>query len=236
MLEIKNVSKSFGGIQALNNVNMVIEEGKITSLIGPNGAGKTTLFNAITGTIPPDSGKIEFLGEEITGMRSYEISRKGITRTYQQKNVFPNLSVFENVYAGMLKDELKRSEKEEEVYQFLDFLGLSDKTQHVVSELPPLEIKLVELGRSLAAHPKLLLLDELVGGLIASETGKICEKVETLKDRGYTIFQIGHEMGPILGTSDWAIVLDKGAKLAEGTSTEIRKNEDVKAVYLESSG
>jgi len=236
MLKIKNIYKSFGGLQALENVSLTIEEGKIWSLIGPNGAGKTTLFNVITGTLPADSGKIEFMGEDITGMSLYEICRKGIARTYQQKNIFPNLSVLDNVMAGMLKDSINLKRRKEKVHQILELLGLLGKAEYVVSSLSPLDIKLVELGRTLATTPKLILLDELVGGLVASETEKICEIIKILWDRGYTIFQIGHEIRPIMRTSDWVFVLDKGSKIAEGTSEEIRNNKNVQSVYLESEG
>jgi len=202
-------------------------------LIGPNGAGKTTLFNLITGTLPADSGKIEFMGEDITDMKPHEICRKGIARTYQQKNLFPNLSVFDNVVAGMLKDSIEEQRRKEKVYEILEFLGLEEKEKEIVSSLPPLDSKLVELGRALATTPKLILLDELVGGLIPTEIEKICEIVETLRDRGYTIFQIGHEIRPIMRTSDWIFVLDEGCKIAEGLPEEIRNNKDVQSVYLE---
>ena len=233
MLMIRNLHKRFGGLHALENVSLVLESRKIWSLIGPNGAGKTTLFNLITGTLPADSGKIEFMGEDITDMKPHEICRKGIARTYQQKNLFPNLSVFDNVVAGMLKDSMEEQRRKERVYEILEFLGLEEKEKEIVSSLPPLDSKLVELGRALATTPKLILLDELVGGLIPTEIEKICQIVETLRDRGYTIFQIGHEIRPIMRTSDWIFVLDEGCKIAEGLPEEIRNNKDVQSVYLE---
>ncbi len=233
MLMIRNLHKRFGGLHALENVSLVVESGKIWSLIGPNGAGKTTLFNLITGTLPADSGKIEFMGEDITDMKPHEICRKGIARTYQQKNLFPNLSVFDNVVAGMLKESMEEQRRKERVYEILEFLGLEEKERDIVSSLPPLDSKLVELGRALATTPKLILLDELIGGLIPTEIEKICEIVETLRDRGYTIFQIGHEIRPIMRTSDWIFVLDEGCKIAEGSPEEIRDNKDVQTVYLE---
>jgi len=233
MLEIRNLHKRFGGLHALESISLTLESGKIWSLIGPNGAGKTTLFNTITGTLPVDSGKIEFMGEDITYMKPHEICRKGIARTYQQKNLFPNLSVFDNVVAGMLKDSIEGHKRRERVYEILEFLGLQEKEKNIVSGLPPLDGKLVELGRALATAPKLMLLDELIGGLIPTEIEKICEIVETLRDRGYTIFQIGHEIRPIMRTSDWIFVLDEGCKIAEGLPEEIRNNKDVQSVYLE---
>ena len=233
MLMIRNLHKRFGGLHALENVSLVLESRKIWSLIGPNGAGKTTLFNLITGTLPADSGKIEFMGEDITDMKPYEICRKGIARTYQQKNLFPNLSVFDNVVAGMLKESMEEQRRKERVYEILEFLGLEEKEKEIVSSLPPLDSKLVELGRALATTPKLILLDELVGGLVPTEIEKICQIVETLRDQGYTVFQIGHEIRPIMRTSDWIFVLDEGCKIAEGLPEEIRDNKDVQSVYLE---
>ncbi len=233
MLMIRNLHKRFGGLHALENVSLVLESRKIWSLIGPNGAGKTTLFNLITGTLPADSGKIEFMGEDITDMKPHEICRKGIARTYQQKNLFPNLSVFDNVVAGMLKESMEEQRRKERVYEILEFLGLEKKEKEIVSSLPPLDSKLVELGRALATTPKLILLDELVGGLVPTEIEKICQIVETLRDQGYTIFQIGHEIRPIMRTSDWIFVLDEGCKIAEGSPEEIRDNKDVHSVYLE---
>ncbi len=233
MLKLSNVSKKFGGIQALEGVSLTLEKGKIWSMIGPNGAGKTTLFNLITGTVPADSGKIEFMGEDITYMKPHEICRNGIARTYQQKNLFSNLSVFDNVIAGMLKDSLEEQRRKKKVYEILKFLGLEEAEKEIVSSLPPLDCKLVELGRALATNPKLILLDELIGGLISTETEKICQIIETLRDKGYTIFQIGHEIRPIMKTSNWIFVLDEGCKIAEGLPEEIRNNKDVHEVYLE---
>ena len=233
MLEIRNLHKSFGGLHALEDVSLTLGSGKIWSMIGPNGAGKTTLFNVITGTLPADSGKIQFMSEDITNMKPYEICRKGIARTYQQRNLFPNLSVFDNVIAGMLKDRKEEQRRKERVYEVLEFLGLEEKEKDSVSGLRPLDCKLVELGRALATSPKLILLDELIAGLIPSETERICVIIETLRDRGYTIFQVGHEIRPIMKTSDWIFVLDEGCTIAQGLPEEIRNNKDVQSVYLE---
>jgi len=233
MLEIKGLFKHFGGIHAIEDVSLRLERGKIWSLIGPNGAGKTTLFNLITGALPADSGKIEFIGEDITSLKPYTICRKGITRTYQQKNLFPRLSVYENVVAGMFKDTIDQKIRKKRVYEVLDYLGIREKEDELVSNLPPLDGKLVELGRALATNPQLILLDELIGGLLPSETEKICEIVQDLKSEGYTIFQIGHEIGPIMKTSDWVFVLDEGSILAEGVPDEIKNNKKVLDVYLE---
>jgi branched-chain amino acid transport system ATP-binding protein len=233
MLKIMNISKSFGGVHALNEVSLFLERGKIWSLIGPNGAGKTTLFNVITGTLTADSGEVEFIDENITNMKPYDVCRKGIARTYQLKNLFPHLTVYENIVAGMFKDSIDEKQRGERVDEILEFLGLQKHKYDSVAALSPLASKLVELGRALATNPQLILLDELIGGLLPAETDKICEIVETLRDRDQTIFQIGHEMGPIMKTSDWIFVLDEGRKIAEGTPKAIKENQDVHEVYLE---
>jgi branched-chain amino acid transport system ATP-binding protein len=233
MLEIRNVCKRFKGLQALQEVSITLQEGRIWSLIGPNGAGKTTLFNLITGVLPADSGQIEFLGTEVTHWKPHEICRLGIARTYQQKNLFPNLSVYDNIAAGTLKEKLGERERRERVEEILKLIGLLGKRGEVVSSLPPLASKLAELGRALATVPRMILLDELIGGLVPAETEEICAVIEALKGKGFTIFQIGHEMGPIMRTSDWIFVLDEGRKIAEGTPQQIRSNQAVHDVYLE---
>lgn len=233
MLEIRNIEFAFGGLKALQGFSMTVEKDKIFSLIGPNGAGKTTLFNVIGGSLRPDSGSVVFMGKDITRMKPHEICREGIARTYQVKNIFPNLSVFDNVMAGMLKDSIDKKSREEKVYEILDFLKLRAIEKTIVSNLTPLESKLVELARAMATSPKLILLDELLGGLLPSETDKICDIVEILRDRGHTIFQIGHEIKPIMRTSDWIYVLDRGCYVADGPPDEIRNNKAVLSCYLE---
>lgn len=233
MLKIENVHKHFRGLHAINDVSLVLTKGKIWSLIGPNGAGKTTLFNLITGALSADEGKIEFEGIDITNKRSFEICRMGIVRTYQLRNVFLNLSVYENIAAGTMKDQIDEATEKKRIQELIDFLELTRYQAQIVANLPPLQSKMVELGRSLATSPRIILLDELIGGLLPSETKHICEIIKKLKDRGFTIFQIGHEIGPIMEISDWVFVLDEGRKIAEGTPEEVRNNREVQNVYLE---
>jgi branched-chain amino acid transport system ATP-binding protein len=233
MLEIRDVHKRFKGLHALSGVSITLTRGKIWSLIGPNGAGKTTLFNLITGALPADAGTVEFMGTNITHTKPYDICRLGISRTYQHKNLFPHLSVYDNIAAGMLKDPSDEQVRRENAEQIMAFLGIQDRAGVTVSNLPPLDSKLVELGRALATRPQLMLLDELIGGLLPGETERICEIIEMLKGRELTIFQIGHEMAPIMKTSDWIFVLDEGRKIAEGTPEQVRNNPEVHDVYLE---
>ncbi len=233
ILRVESVSLAFGGLKALDGASLYVEEGKIFSLIGPNGAGKTTLFNVISGTLKSDSGRVEFKGRNITGLPPYEICRAGISRTFQLKNTFPNLTVFQNVEAGLLKDSLEKTQREEKVWELLEFLKIERIAGSVVSSITPLESKLVELARALATNPRLILLDELIGGLLPAETEKVCDIVEILRDKGFTILQVGHEIRPIMRTSDRIFVLDQGRNVADGTPEEIRNNEDVMSCYLE---
>jgi branched-chain amino acid transport system ATP-binding protein len=233
MLEVTGVGISFGGLKALDNVGIYVEQGSICSLIGPNGAGKTTLFNVISGVLRADSGRIDFRGRNITGLRPYQICQAGIAKTYQLRNNFPNLTVYENIRSGFLKDALSHRTRCRRTDEVLELMKLTDKADAVVSNLPPLDSKLVDLGRALATSAKLILLDELIGGLLPSETDQICDIVLDLRDKGYTIFQIGHEMKPIMRTSQKIFVLDQGVLIAEGTPEEIRTNPAVLSCYLE---
>ncbi len=233
MLSLTSVHKRFRGVHALDGVSLELTGGKIWSMIGPNGAGKTTLFNIITGMLPADSGRIIFKGKEITNRPAFEVCRRGIARTYQHKNLFPNLTVAENITAGMWKDPAGERARRRRLEEIVSFLGLTGKGRAPVSDLSPLDSKLVELGRALATNPVLILLDELLGGLLPPETERICTIIEALRVRGHTIFQIGHEMGPIMKVSDWIFVLSEGRKVAEGTPEEVRTNPLVHDVYLE---
>lgn len=233
ILEAENIKVSFGGLKALDGASLYVEEGKVFSLIGPNGAGKTTFFNVIAGSLRPNSGKIRFMGQDITSLKSHEICKKGIARTFQLKNAFLNLNVFENVKAGLLKSKINKTAMRERVFEILEFLDIGEIAEKTVSEITPLEAKFVELGRALATSPKLVLLDELIGGLLPSETEQICTIVEKLRERGYSVLQIGHEIKPIMRTSDRVFVQDQGRKVADGTPEEIRRNEEVISCYLE---
>jgi ABC-type branched-subunit amino acid transport system ATPase component len=233
MLSVSGVGISFGGLRALNDVHVEVEQGTVCSLIGPNGAGKTTLFNVITGVLQADSGRIEYMGQDITQLRPYQICHIGIAKTYQLRNNFPNLSVFENVRSGLLKDDISRKERDAATWQILERMELTSRARELAVNLPPLDNKLLDLARALATNPRLILLDELIGGLMPAETEKISDIILELKDEGYTIFQIGHEMKPIMRTSDQVLVLDQGCPVAFGVPEEIQCNADVLACYLE---
>ena len=233
MLEVRNISIAFGGLKALDDVSLYVEEGRIFGLIGPNGAGKTTLFNVITGSLYAERGRVQFMGKDITGLKPHVICREGIARTFQLRNTFPNLTVSDNILAGMLKDHTNPNQRREKVLEIMEFLGIDEISKAIVSNIPPLASKLVELARALATGPKMILLDELISGLIPSETEKICDIIETLRERGFTIFQVGHEIKPIMRTSDRIFVLDQGRNVADGPPEEIKNNKDVLSCYLE---
>lgn len=233
MLEVENISIAFGGLKALDNVSLYVKEGKIFSMIGPNGAGKTTLFNVITGSLHAERGRVTFMGKDITGLKPHVICREGIARTFQLRNTFSNLTVFDNIMAGMLKDHTNPNQRREKVREIMEFLGIDEMAKAIVSNIPPLASKLVELARALATGPKMILLDELISGLIPSETEKICDIIETLREKGFTIFQVGHEIKPIMRTSDRIFVLDQGHNVADGPPEEIKNNKDVLSCYLE---
>jgi branched-chain amino acid transport system ATP-binding protein len=233
MLEVENISIAFGGLKALDNVSLYVEEGRIFSMIGPNGAGKTTLFNVITGSLHAERGRVTFMDKDITGLKPHVICQEGIARTFQLRNTFPNLTVFDNIMAGMLKDHTNPNQRREKVREIMEFLEIDEIAKAIVSNIPPLASKLVELARALATGPKMILLDELISGLIPSETEKICDIIETLRERGFTIFQVGHEIKPIMRTSDRIFVLDQGRNVADGPPEEIKNNKDVLSCYLE---
>ncbi|MEM2883083.1 MAG: ABC transporter ATP-binding protein [Nitrososphaerales archaeon] len=231
LLTVKNVTKRFGGLVALNDVSFEIKEKEIVGIIGPNGAGKTTLFNVITGFYHPDAGRIIFNGVDITKFRPDQICSLGLTRTFQLVKPFKDLTVFENILIGAL---LKRSkaaavEKAEKVLKDLDL----EKMRNVpVKNIPIAERKIVEAARALATEPKMLLLDEVAAGLNPTETVKILETLKKVREQGVTLCLVEHVMRFIMGISERILVLDRGVKIAEGPPSEIAANESVIQAYL----
>lgn len=232
LLELQRVTKNFGGLCAINNVNMAIEKGEIRGLIGPNGAGKTTLFNLITGFLRLDKGSVVFNGEDISNLRPDQICKKGIARTFQLGKHFSRMTVFENVLVGAYcrtNDELTAKKESEKV---LRFLNLYDKRNIETEELTPAERKITELGRALATSPSLLLLDEIMAGLNAVEIETMKRIILDLHKMGLTIVIVEHLMDAIMSISNKISVLSYGKLLAEGTPKEICNNEDVIKAYL----
>jgi branched-chain amino acid transport system ATP-binding protein len=233
MLEVQGLIKSFGGLTAINNLNLAIEEGEIVGLIGPNGAGKTTFFNLVSGFLKPDCGKIIFKGKNITGLKPHVICRKGIARTFQIVKPFPKLTTFKNIRIGAYhRSSSNRKLIDERVEEILNFLGLEEKKNMLGSDLTIADRKNLELGRSLATNPKLLLLDEIMGGLNPVEQGRMINVVKRLNQEGITSLVIEHNMRAIMLCSHRIIVLNYGEKIADGTPEQVAKNQNVIKVYL----
>ena len=247
LLSIEEITKEYDGIIALDRLSLKVEQGSIKGLIGPNGAGKSTLFHLISGVEKPDSGKIYFKGSNITSMESHERSGLGLGRTFQTLQIWGNMTVVENVMAGMnrrLKGGLfsygfwlpwiRRSEREalKEAKEILDSLGLLGKWESMASQLPYGKQKLLELGRALAMKPELLLLDEPASGLTLNEMQQLSERILQIRREGVTIFIVEHHMGMVMGIAEEIAVLHNGKLIAEGTPDEVRRNSEVIEAYL----
>lgn len=246
-LVLENVSKRFGGLLAVNNLDLEVPKGKILSLIGPNGAGKTTVFNMITGVYPPTEGQIQYKGKVLNNLRSSRIIAQGIARTFQNIRLFKSMTVLENVQVGMhcrtrsgpVRALLKtRFEKREETeitqksMEILEFMGLIDNRNDYASNLPYGEQRRLEIARAMATQPELLLLDEPAAGMNPKETAELMDLIIKLRDTGLTIFLVEHDMRLVMGISEIVTVLDYGQKIAEGTPKEIQQNEQVIEAYL----
>lgn len=247
LLSIVEITKEYDGIKALDRVSLNLEKGQIKGLIGPNGAGKSTLFHLISGIERPDSGEIYFKGREITTMKSHEISSLGIGRTFQTLQIWGNMTVVENVMAGMNRrlrgglfsyglwlPRVKKSEREalKEAKEILDALGLLGKWESMASQLPYGKQKLLELGRALAMKPELLLLDEPASGLTHTEIEQLSRQISKIQQEGGTLFIVEHRMGLVMEIADEIAVLNHGKIIAEGTPDEVRKNSQVMEAYL----
>lgn len=240
ILRLEKVSKSFGGLMAVNYVSLSVAKGELRALIGPNGAGKTTLLNLITGIHAASSGRILFKGEEITNLPPERISRKGISRTLQVTSLFPGLSVYENIRVAVQSRKAFLnpfvaadgwSDVREKTEAMLELTGLSDKAQAVCSELSYGDQRILEMGVALATDPELLLLDEPTAGLNARESLALVRRMRGLL-AGRTILLIEHDMSVVMELSDRVTVLHYGEVLAEGSPAEIMENAEVRRVYL----
>jgi len=235
ILEVKDLRKTFGGLVATNRVDFHVDQGNIVGLIGPNGAGKTTLFNLISGALVPTSGKIVYQGEDITGLRPYQICRKGIARTFQQIKLFTNMTVLENTRVGVTfgrSADIQGPGVEDLSFELLDFVGLGGMEKGLAKDLPIGSQKRLEVARALATGPKLLLLDEVMAGLNPTEVGQAIELIKRIRDRGMTLFLVEHVMKAIMGLCDQIIVLHYGVKIAEGPPAAIVANQKVNEIYL----
>lgn len=234
ILSVENVSKRFGGLLALNKVNMSVQEGQIFGIIGPNGAGKTTLFNAINGVFPPTEGRIKFRGEDVTGLQPFDMSKRGLARTYQVVRPLTELTVRENVTVGACfgRENLPLEKAEKVADEVIDFVGLSDRRNMLSGKLNVAQKKRLEMARALAARPVLILLDEVLAGLNPQEVHDMLAVVRKIREQGVTIIMIEHLMHAVMNLSDRVFVLDYGAPIAEGTPQEITNHPKVIEAYL----
>jgi branched-chain amino acid transport system ATP-binding protein len=235
ILEGEKVTKTFGGLTAVHNVDFDINQGEIVGLIGPNGAGKTTLFNLISGALSTTGGEIRYKDEKITSLKPNKICKRGIARTFQLIKLFGNMTVFENVFLASLfgvSTETNKSNAKKESMALLEFVGLSPAKTTAAKDLTLANQKRLEVARALATRPELLLLDELMAGLNPTEVAQAMELVTRIRDKGITVFMIEHVMKAIMSVCNRIMVLDHGVKIAEGTPGEITTDKKVIEVYL----
>jgi len=247
LLRAEGLSKEFGGLLAVDNLSFAISAGAVHSIIGPNGAGKTTLLNLLTGIYAPSGGRIWFEDSELTGRAPYEFAAAGVARTFQNLQVFFNMSALENVMVGRYRQErcslgaallrtpaLSRAERacREEAAELMRFVGLADWLDARADAMPYGALKRLEIARALATQPRMLLLDEPAAGLNPAETLEIDALIGKLSERGHTVVLVEHNMRLVMGVSDHVLVLDYGRKLAEGSASEVRRDPRVIEAYL----
>jgi branched-chain amino acid transport system ATP-binding protein len=241
VLQIKSLSKSFGGFKAVNNASLDVKKGEIVAVIGPNGAGKTTLFNLITGILKPDSGKVLFKDEDITGLSPHIICKKGMTRSFQIVNVFQRLSVFENVQVAVLSREGKiwnlftPSKKlvREETDRILESVGLNEKANNISGALSHGDRKVLEIAMALGGNPEFLILDEPTAGMAPEETVRCIDLIKQFSEKmGLTILFCEHDMELVFSISNRIMVMVRGASIIQGSCEEVRCNQAVQDAYL----
>lgn len=232
ILEIKHVSKFFGGLSANSDVSFEMQQGMIMGLIGPNGAGKTTLFNCITGYYPPSRGDVVFDGRSMHGLQPDKVCKLGMARTWQKVRPLAGMSVVDNVMVGALCRTNSLKKARDMAMKQIKVVGLGHRTGFPAGGLPIGERKKLEVARVLATQPKLLLLDEVMGGLNPAESEELIQLILAIKNLGITQMVIEHDMKAIMRISDRIVVLNSGEKLAEGTPQEIVGNPEVVAAYL----
>jgi len=244
LLEAQNLTKYFGGLAAVNRVDLAVEEGEIVGLIGPNGAGKTTCFNLLSGFLPPTAGTITFGGKSLTGLKPHHIVARGLVRTFQHTTLFQDMTVLQNVLMGLHLHSRKdlghvlfsrRSFPQDEIrrcHDVLAFTGLNALADQLAKNLPHGHQRTLGIAMALAVRPRLLMLDEPVTGMNIDESQRIMALIKTIRDRGTTILLVEHNMRAVMGTCERIVVLNFGQKLAEGIPAAVSNNPDVIAAYL----
>lgn len=247
ILETKGLSKSFGGLRALENVDMAVDSGRITAIIGPNGAGKTTLFNLIAGVYSVSGGQIIFQGKPLHRTPAHKRAAMGIARTFQNVRLFGNMTALENVMTGQhprsrygflsaaLRLPIARREEQNiklNAMKYLNMVGMGTHAEQNALSLPLGQQKLLSIARALATEPRLLLLDEPGAGLNTLEKQELSDLIHRIKELGVSIILVEHDMPLVMGIAEWIIVLDSGQKIAEGTAAQIQKDKKVIAAYL----
>jgi branched-chain amino acid transport system ATP-binding protein len=232
LLEVRQLTKNFGGLMANDHVDLRVNEGEIVGLIGPNGAGKTTLFNCIAGFYPSSGGQVFFKGEDITGLPSNEICLKGIARTFQMVRIFKDMPVLDNVMVGAFNRTGSASVARKKAMEVLDFCGLLPKKGMLAGGLTIANKKRLEVAKAFATGPSLLMLDEAMAGLNQTETAEAVELVKKIRNSGVTVLLVEHVMEVVMPISNRVVVLDYGRKIAEDTPEKVINNEEVIKAYL----
>jgi branched-chain amino acid transport system ATP-binding protein len=232
ILEVQHLTKDFGGLRAVDSLDLDIEEGEILGLIGPNGAGKSTVFNCVAGVYPPTRGHIYFRSEEISGRKPWDLCKYGLARTFQIVKPFASKSVLYNVMVGAFAITDKTNEAREKALWVLEFLNFEDRRDTRAGNLTIADRKRLEIARALATEPKLLLLDEVMAGLRPAEVDEMVAIIRRLRDQGVTIFVIEHIMRAIMALSDRIVVIQFGQKIAEGVPQQVASDENVIKAYL----